>query len=93
MKLTAPDAGTFVLRAKTFVPAPGAKHHRQITFGGLSTSVPGAGPLTITVKPSAAARRALRAGARLKVILTISFTPSGGAARTETAVVRIQARH
>jgi hypothetical protein len=52
---------------------------KRVRVASASRSVPG-GEATITLKPSAAARRVLRAKGKLKVSLTAVFKPANGGA-------------
>jgi hypothetical protein len=72
VRLSAPGPGKLSVRAVA----------KRVRVAGASRSVQG-GEATITLKPSAAAKRALRAKGKLKVSLTAVFTPAGGGAATK----------
>jgi hypothetical protein len=92
--LQAPGAGTFVAAAKTTVSVVVKRHHnhRVITFGHVSAAANTAGPAIVTIAPSRAARQRLLAGARLRVLVAITFTPGGGTPRTLTSVAFVRLR-
>jgi Ca2+-binding RTX toxin-like protein len=74
------------LRVSLVLPSPGdvsvravaRLRGRTIAVGRRVLRASGAGPLTVTIRPGAAARRALRAHHRLKVTVKVTFSPSGG---------------
>jgi hypothetical protein len=76
------------LRVSLVLPSPGAVpvravarvRGRRIAVGRRVRSASAAGPLTVTIRPRAAARRVLRAHRKLKVTVKITFSPSGGGA-------------
>ncbi|HEY6888798.1 MAG TPA: DUF11 domain-containing protein, partial [Solirubrobacter sp.] len=80
MKLDAPGAGKFVASAR----ANGA------AFGSAKLSTRAKGGLTLTLKPSAKAKRALLRHKRVKVSVTVTFTPTGGTPLTRKLTVTIK---
>jgi uncharacterized repeat protein (TIGR01451 family) len=80
LKLSAPGAGRFVASAKG----------SGVTFGRVTVVKRAKGALTVTLKPSAAAKRALRRHSRVKVSVTLTFTPTGGAPLTRKVTVTIK---
>jgi hypothetical protein len=74
------------LTVSLVLPGPGAVsvravarvHGRRLAVGRRGRSASAAGPLTVTIRPRAAARRALRAHRTLKATVTVTFSPSGG---------------
>ena len=81
VRVTAPGAGTLSARARA----------SRIAVGSASREVSGAGKATLTLKPSRAAKRALRARKRLAVSVTVTFKPAGGgtvAKQTRRVVLR-----
>jgi hypothetical protein len=50
----------------------------RITYGTARATATGAGALELTIKPSAAGRKALAAHKRLPVTVSVSFAPNGG---------------
>jgi len=59
-----------------------------VAYGTVSATVR-AGTRTSTLKPTAKARRALRAVSRATVALRLTFTPAGGTAATRSVTVRV----
>jgi hypothetical protein len=87
VRLTVPGPG----RARARASARGAGG--RIRVGDASRAVGRAGAVTLTLKPSQAAKRALRARKRLKVTVRITFTPRGGAAAgAQSRTVALRAR-
>ena len=87
------------LRVSLVLPGPGdvsvravaRLRGRTIAVGRRVRRASAAGPLTVTIRPRAAARRALRAHHKLKVTVKVTFSPSGGGAAqkvTRSAVLR-----
>ena len=74
------------IRVNLMLPSPGAVSVRAVARLGRRTIAVGrwvrranaAGPLAVTIRASAAARRALRAHHKLKVTVKVTFSPSGG---------------
>ncbi len=84
------------IKVSLVLPGPGSVSVRAgarlrghaIAVGRQARSASAAGPLAVTVRPRAAARRALRAHRKLKVTVKVTFSPSGGgAALTVTRAV------
>jgi hypothetical protein len=81
------------LKVSLVLPGPGAVSvraaarvgGRRIAVGQRVRSASAAGPLTVTIKPRAAARRALRARRKLKVTVKVTFAPSGGGSAAKVA--------
>jgi hypothetical protein len=73
-----------------------AKHGKKgkpkpINYGSASVAAFHAGPVTLAIRPSGAARAALAKGERLTVLVTIKFTPaSGGTPITHTMSVVVK---
>jgi hypothetical protein len=87
------------LRVSLVLPSPGEVsvravarlRGRTIAVGRRVRSATAAGPLTVTIRPRAAARRALRAHRKLRVTVKVTFSPSGGGPAqnvTRSAVLR-----
>jgi hemolysin type calcium-binding protein len=75
VKLTAPGPGAISARAR----AP------RLVVGKASRKVSRAGAVTLTLKPTRAAKRALQARKRLAVTVKVTFKPAGGgSASTQT---------
>jgi hypothetical protein len=84
--------GKGVLSAKaTFTQAAGASAAkvRSVLYGSAKKKVTKAGKVSFTIKPSAAGRRALGHLHRLKVKVAVTFTPTGGSARTKTITTTV----
>lgn len=63
---------------------------RVLLVAKVTKRVKKAGPITITLAPSAAARSLLRKRGKLKVLLTITFTSARGVASTKTATLTLK---
>jgi Ca2+-binding RTX toxin-like protein len=70
--LELPGRGAVAVRAVAHVRG------HKVLVGRRARASAGAGPLAVAIRPSAAARRALRAHGRLKVTVKVTFSPSGG---------------
>jgi hypothetical protein len=69
----------------------GATTARTTTYGRRSLEVTNAGSVTLRIKPTKAGRRMLKRHRKLRLVLTVTFTPSDGGtpkSRTAHAVVR-----
>jgi hypothetical protein len=88
---SAPSAGVFHAEGIVIVPNanPRASHTRSIVFGSATAHAKGAGPVSLKLPPSAAAKALLAKGHPLKVHLTITFTPTSGAKSTKRTVVTV----
>lgn len=77
-------AGTITASATSIREVLVSKHGRRIhrkvrfTFGTARATVTAAGALELTIKPSAAGRKALAAHRRLPVAIAVTFAPTGG---------------
>jgi hypothetical protein len=76
------DPGNGVARLTAVVPGPG-----RLALSGLrvlrrSVDAQSAGTLTVPIRPTPMARKTLRERGRLRVAVTVSFTPVGGVAAT-----------
>jgi CSLREA domain-containing protein len=87
IKLTAPDAGSFKGKA-TF-----KAHHRKFVYGKGSTSVSGAGTVTLTIKLGRHARKELLKVGHARVSIVITFSPTGGTSATKTITLKVKVRH
>ena len=61
----------------------------KIIYGATSLASVGSGAVTLQIKPGQAAKRLTRKGARLTVVLVVTFTPTGGTANSKTIRVAI----
>jgi hypothetical protein len=77
------------------VAATGSKQrhprHRRLAYGSLTRSVASATTLTIRIKPSRAARTALKRAKHLRVMLAIKLTSASKATATKTLTVTVHA--
>jgi hypothetical protein len=62
----------------------------KIKVGRVLLTANKAGTFELALKPSAAAKKALREKGSLKVSLTLTFTPTGGDAKTTTASLTLK---
>jgi hypothetical protein len=68
LSLTAPGAGRFTATAR----------YGSTTFGKVTAGKSAKGGLKLTIRPSAAGRRLLKKHTRLKLSVSVTFTPTGG---------------
>lgn len=87
--VTAPGAGVFTLAAGATVPGGAAA---TVRVGTAKATAKGAGPVTLTLRPSAAAARILGRRHRLKTRVAITFTPTGGTAAVQRRTVTLVRR-
>jgi hypothetical protein len=88
-----------LIRLVLNAPGPGAyraagtfmRKQRTTTYGSGRASVSRAGRVTLTIRPTLAAKLRLRRPA-IKVKLAVTFTPKGGAPRTKHARVSVKRR-
>jgi hypothetical protein len=65
---------------------------RKTTLATGRKTVKSSGKVTLTLKLSRSALKLLRGGHRLKARLSVTFTPTGGTARTQTKLLTLRAR-
>ncbi|HEY5197419.1 MAG TPA: putative Ig domain-containing protein [Solirubrobacteraceae bacterium] len=94
LRLRLPGRGHLLIRATATVPGKKAKHAKKapkakkITYAAaISISRSGPGVATVTLKPAKTAATALKVAKRLRVLISVTFTPTGGSARTQTGSV------
>ena len=75
VRFTAPGPGRARVRASARL-----SRSIRLTVGSASRTISRAGKATLTVRPSRAAKRALRSRVRLTTTLKIAFKPAGGGA-------------
>ena len=102
LALTLPGPGKLTVSGKSTVPAKFTKvvttaakkkkKAKKITYGKTTVSVSAAGKVTVNVKPSSAAKKALKKGAKLKVSFQVTYTPTGGTAKTATKTVTVKGK-
>jgi ABC-type phosphate transport system substrate-binding protein len=98
LSLTVPGAGTINATGTTTVPAKftkvssAAKKAKKITFGKATVKVSKSGAVKVTLKPSAAAKKALKKGAKLSVSVKITYTPTGGTAKSTTKKITVKGK-
>jgi hypothetical protein len=92
------------IRVTLMLPGPGAVsvravarlHGHKTVVGHRARRAATGGPFAITLRPSAAARRALRAHRRLKATVKVTFSPSGRGTKvtlTRSVVLRRAGTH
>jgi hypothetical protein len=89
IKISSPDAGGYVAKAKTKIKRANGKY-RTISYGKGTASIGGSGDVKITINPTKAAIHALKRGIRLKVIVAVRFSPTGGSPKTESIKVIVK---
>jgi Big-like domain-containing protein len=75
IKVTAPAAGRFVAAAKS--------------YGADTVSASRAGSRTLTIRPRKAAVTLLEQRGRLRVVVSVTFTPRGGKSRSKTTSITV----
>ncbi len=83
LTLQVPGAGTITVKATTKVGK------KTITFATGRATRSAGGTAKLTLKPTAAAKKALKKSKRLKVSLSITFAPTGGTAKTTAASLTV----
>ena len=63
---------------------------KKITVSHVVLNAGKAGAFTVTLKPSAAAKKILKEEGTLKVTLTLTFSPTGGTANRSTSTVTLK---
>jgi len=84
ISLKLPGAGRVVMTGKAKVG------NKKIKVGKVTLNAAKAGTFNLTLNPSAAAKKALQKTGSLKVNLEITFTPTGGSAKTTKTVVTLK---
>jgi virginiamycin B lyase len=71
-----------------------APKRSTVTYGVVSNAARGPGLFTLRIRPSKAAKRLLSRKRRVKVLVSVTFTPTGGSANKKTVsiVVRLAKR-
>jgi hypothetical protein len=92
--VTLPGRGAIDV-AETAVTAKNGKHAAsRVTFGGRRVSATRAGKLSVRVVPTARGKRAIAQSHRLhralSITLSVTYTPTGGKARTQTKQLRLK---
>jgi len=85
LTLQVPGAGAISVKATAKVGK------KTITFATGKATRSAGGTAKLTLKPTSAAKKALKKAKRLKVSLTITFTPTGGTAKTSTSSLSVTA--
>jgi hypothetical protein len=86
-------AGRAAVRSLTTITSRGRNHRkirRKVSYGKAAKTARHAGPLRLTLTPSAAVLRALRSAHHLRVALSITFTPTGAGTGTTRASIRVR---
>ena len=101
MNMTLPGPGSLQAVGTSTIPAKftkvvttagGRKRAKKITYGRATVTASQGGAVKLTIKPSSAAKKALKKGAKLKVSVKLTFTPSGGTAATQTKTVIVKGK-
>src|SRR5262249_30641190 len=93
LEVNVPGNGRISAASTTRVPAHGATKAKPIAYGAkASASAHGASGVTAKIRPSRAATSALAAARTLHVSISVTYTPTGGKARTMKAVVTVRSR-
>ncbi len=91
-----PGGGRFSAAATTTVAGSTIKRKKskqtKITYGATTITVARVGLVNVVIKPTARAKRALKEHKQLLVLVSVTFQPTGGSARTRTKRVRLKAR-
>ncbi|HEV3229580.1 MAG TPA: hypothetical protein VGY97_08910 [Solirubrobacteraceae bacterium] len=96
-----PGAGTLTgsatskVKGKLRIASAARKHHkkkqaRTLTYGTASTTSTGAGTVTLTIRPTQKAKKALKKAKRLNVAVSVTYSPTGGTPRTQTASITVK---
>jgi hypothetical protein len=94
----APGAGRFAGLAAFVSSASAAKAARVVraakstttAYGAGSATAPGPGSFTVTIHPTKAALGLLKKRGRLRVTVSITFTPTGGKPHTRTSSLTVK---
>jgi trimeric autotransporter adhesin len=87
LSVSVPGAGVLTLQGK------GIKSQRQGAAGlRVAKPVPGAGTVVLKIKPKGKLLKKLRANGKAKVKVTVTYTPTGGTAKSETKKVKLVLR-
>lgn len=87
-----PGPGKVELVGTASVPSGKASrvYMKTITVGKVTLTASKAGTYNLTLKPNGAAKKQLRKKGKLRVNLKVTFTPTGGAAKTSTSSVTLK---
>lgn len=88
LTLSTSTAGRVFARAVTTSKRPGRRPGGVTLYGSASTSLPGAGNVVLTIKPTRAAAAGL-SHRRMTVTVTVTFVPVGGSARIVQLTVTV----
>ena len=70
----------------------GARTTRGITYGRGSATASGPSTVALRIRPAAAAKRALRTHNHLNVLITVTFTPTGGTAISKHEAIDVRGK-
>jgi hypothetical protein len=90
IRLHAPGPGGFSGAATFAAPTTKARAGHPVTYGRAAATAHRAGTVTLTIRPGRTATALLRARGRLRVTVSVTFTPTGGRARLETAMLTVR---
>jgi ABC-type phosphate transport system substrate-binding protein len=87
-----PGPGRVELIGTANVPGgqAGRAYMKKITVGKIVLTAGKAGTYNLTLKPSGAAKKRLREKGKLRVSLQVTFTPTGGTAKTSNSAVTLK---
>jgi ABC-type phosphate transport system substrate-binding protein len=87
-----PGPGKVELVGTANVPSANSSrvHKKKITVGKVVLTAGKAGTYNLTLKPSAAAKKRLREKGKLQVSLKVTYTPTGGTAKTSNSSVTLK---
>ena len=91
LRVTLPGPGRLVVVATARAPKK-PRASKRFTVRRVTKTVAASGAVSVKLKPSRAAMRILRRKGRLKTSARITFTPTGGTARTRTKAVTLKVR-
>jgi hypothetical protein len=86
LRLSVPGAGAAAVTATARIG------HRTARVARKRATARAAGSLRMTLKPSAAARRAVKRQRSLRVSVSVTYRPAGGKAQTARRAVKLRAR-
>jgi len=88
---TVPGAGELV--AADTSAAQGHAAHSQALIKPVEVAASGPGPVRLRLKPTRAAKQPLEAGDKVKLTVTVTYTPSGGTSNSKATKVKLKRRH
>jgi hypothetical protein len=89
LPVTVPNAGIVTAGDAAFTAATSAKKRKPLVKSVTATTT-AAGTVTLTLKPTSAGRKVLAHKKRLKVSVSVTFTPTGGTAASQQTQVTLK---